>query len=216
MNRYGVGMGGRIRRLERPDRTLGILNAIVFGVTVVGGILAVIAGHLPALAVVGAVVVGFVLVVLYIWVDRSRGQFIYTFDENSPEMVKFFADWYAGAGDYWIFCDDLDWMDGSDAASIRATLIEHAENVTIALREQRGAAFDELKRNGVGFCEVPATLSTRAKFSIHRHDGNRRMIIRLKNKDPDWRRRIAFRATSDEFFIDMAMDLINNNCPPTP
>lgn len=198
----------RLPRIERPERTLEILNGLVFAATLIGGGILAFVGHVPRGIVLAA---GFLLFLLYIWVVYSRGASTHEFVENSRQFVAFFAKWYGRSGEHWVFCDDLDWMDGTDAAPIRAAIAKRPDKVTIALRDHRGPAYEELCAKGVKFLTVDQALSTHAKFSIHHEDGFYRMILRNKNPR-EAEDRVRFRLITDEFSIKMALDLLKNNC----
>lgn len=202
----------RLPRIERPEQTLEVLNALVFAATLLGGGILAFVGHVPKGVVILA---GVVLVGLYVWVGYSRRASTYEFTEDSSEFVEFFAKWYRKSGDHWIFCDDLDWIDSTDAAKIRAALAERPETVKIALRKLAGSAYEELQAKGVTFLKIDEALSTHAKFSIHHQDGFYRMILRNKPARGASDDRVRFRRVTDQFSITMALDIFNNNCTGT-
>src|SRR5579885_2846062 len=39
-----------------------------------------------------------------------RDKQIYTFAPNSPQLAKFFAEWYHGEGELVVYCNDLNWV----------------------------------------------------------------------------------------------------------
>jgi hypothetical protein len=199
----------RLPRIERPERTLEVLNGLVFAVTLLGGGILAFVGHVPR----GIVILGGItLFGLYSWVNYSRRASTYEFVEDSSEFVEFFAKWYGKSGDHWIFCDDLDWISSTNAAKVRAALAERPEAVKIALRKLAGPAYEELRAKGVAFLEIDEALSTHAKFSIHHYDGFYRMILRNKPARGASDDRVLFRRVPDQFSITMALDIFNNNC----
>lgn len=198
----------RLPRIERPDRTLAMLNAIVFVATLLGGGLTAVIGPINAVWVILA---GSILFVVYIWVAYSRSRSIYDFKTGSEKYVEFFTRWYSRHGEHVLFCDDLYWMDGDDAESIRNALKKRPATVEIALRRHDGPAYEELKAAGVKMLKVDKALATRATFSVNQDGHLLRMIVRNKHPAPDGDR-IQFQLTIDEFMIKMAQDLVNNNC----
>ena len=198
----------RLPRIERPDRTLEVLNAVVFVATLLGGGLTAVIGPADALWVILA---GLILFAIYIWVAYSRRRSVYDFKIGSKEYVEFFTRWYGRQGEHVLFCDDLYWMDTDNTESIRNALKKRPKTVMIALRRHDGIAYEELKRAGVKMLEVDEALATRATFSVNRDGEVLRMIVRNKDTPPDGDR-IQFQLTIDEFVIRMAQDLVNNNC----
>jgi hypothetical protein len=195
-------------RLPRPhsDRLIEILNGAVFVATLLGGGLIAIIGEKHVVLVV---LVGLFLALLYTYLTWSRLHNDYDFADDSKELAEFFTHWYQRKGNHTVFCDDLDWMDGVDNASIRSALKARGANATVCLRSSGGSVARGLAESGVVLKTIPEALTTHAKFSIFQSDGLTEMIIRIKAPNYD---RIRFRRTRDDIFIKLAQDLITNNC----
>lgn len=181
-----------------------MLNGVVFSVTLIGGGLTAVVKPSPAVTI-GA---GILLVVAWVYVEYSRSNAIYDFAADSKKLVEFFSHWYQRPGTHIVFCDDLDWMEGVTNASILRALEDKASAATVCVRSCSGQAFDDLRQANVTMRQIPDSVSTRSKLSINTHDGITQMLVRVKagnNSD-----RIRFQKTSDEIFVGVARDLIDN------
>jgi Ca2+/Na+ antiporter len=189
-----------------PARSLEILNAVLFGATLIAALTGFV-HHLPWWA---AVLITVAFVCIYVIVSFSRYYSIYSFREDSAELSKFFTDWYKRQGDHTIFCDNLDWMDGPSNATVRAALIAHGEGVTVCLRRCSGPVFEELRTAGVQMRRIHDHVNMRAKISIKQDDGFGQMIVRIKSRN-DNGDKVVFRRFSDYFSTTMAHELVINS-----
>jgi len=201
-------LSNRLFQPRLPERSLEILNGVLFAVTLVAALTGYVR-HVPWWA---AALVAALLVLVYVIVAFSRYYSTYTFDEDSPEMCRFFTEWYKRQGYHTIFCDNLDWMAGGQNTTIREALASHGAASTICLRDCSGPVFDELNQAGVSMRQIRGDVHMRAKISIKLDDGLGQMIVRISGRDND--DKVRFRRVSDSLSTEMAREFVVNSSVP--
>ena len=200
----------RLLRPRLPERSLEILNGVLFAATLVGAL----TGFVSEFPWWAATLTAAAFVIVYLVVAFSRYYSVYVFREDSSELCSFFTEWYKRPGEHTIFCDNLEWMDGPKNATIRAALGAHGDAATVCLRRCAGPAFDELHNAGVNMRKIHDHVEMRSKISIKHDDGLSQMLVRIKGQREGDDQKVRFRRFSDGFSTKMAREFVINSSTP--
>lgn len=143
------------------------------------------------------------LVVLRLTNRRPRDEF--SFPVASPRFYKFYARWYRRDGKVYVFCDELDWLEGDLAKPVRDALGDKGGRATLCVRDQTSPVAAELRGRGVVMMPIPETVQYAARLSLRSSDGVTQIIVRQTNRQREEVN--VLRQTTDKYLVGMAADL---------
>jgi len=152
------------------------------------------------------------LCILLSFLILGRNRRIYRFKPNSPELARFFAQWYRREGLLTVYCNDLDW--------VRTKNVEDALNLKASYRQLRlylraiGDKANHLRSVGAEVYQIPDSLDSPHRFSIVTADDFERIICRSKviestDSGSEVIEFISASSTSDPYLVALAKDVLS-------
>jgi len=133
--------------------------------------------------------------------------------EGTRRFANFFQSWYAAQGDIFVYCTDLEWLEGDEYDAIVDTLRKKGRNgrAFVFLRRIDSPRVRELVDAGVKIYPIPPEVQLRTRLSLRVDDDSRSIIIRTTDKSGNGGRepKVALvRSTADQYLCLLAWDLL--------
>lgn len=142
--------------------------------------------------------------------------------EDTKKFIRFFSSWYKAEGLLYVFCSDVEWLEGDNNQSIVDELCRKgkAGRVYLVVRRTDSPRIREFIRAGVKVYIAPSEVKLRTRMSLRIDDDHRSLIIRTVDpKDTNGRssRQVAIvRSTSDDRYCGLAEDMFALCCKGQP
>jgi hypothetical protein len=159
----------------------------------------------------GAVLVG----LLYAWLAYlARKPRERTLRKDSKKFAKYYSDWYSADGEIYIFCDDVDWLEGEQRREIVSSLKRKGARAHLYLRHTRSELLVDLESAGVSITQIPEEVRVQAKLSLRVDSGYKSLIIRTAIQDAkNGGERNVFTESRDPVVVGFCEDVIRSIDP---